>query len=310
MTTIVSIILITFLLQITCIHSTVNNQTTNEYELKSSVNRISSHIRSCSRWRRIGETVVGDEFNTHLNDVESIAIIGIDTLYVVDRYDDKKRLQVFPSGSLVGRTLWHGFDSIVFINENGTVYTASDDGTMKRWRENAEEGEKINCQCNQCSRVWFDSEEQDLYIVECYRSRVTKCNINTNTTMTIAGITDMDGSSNETLSYPYTMYVNNKKDIYIADVNNQRIQKWTQNATTGRTIAGQTRKTDHSNASLYRPYDIIVDNNGFMYIADMINHRILRWKEGESQGEVLCGISSKQSSLVYFSNSFTTKANF
>lgn len=261
---------------------------------KSTVNRISPQIQSCSKWNRIGETVVGDEVNTHLNDVESIAIVGIDTLYVVDRYSDKKRLRAFPSGSLVGHTLWLGFDSIVLIDENGIIYTASDDGSIKRRLENAEEGKTINCQCNECSQMWFDSEEQDLYIVECYRSRVVKCNINTNTTITVAGITDMDGSSNETLSYPYTLYVDNRKDIYIADVNNQRIQRWTQNATAGITVAGQARKADSSNASLYRPYDVIVDNNGFIYIADMINHRILRWKEGESQGEVICGISSEQ----------------
>ena len=254
----------------------------------------SSQIRSCSKWNRIGETIVGDEGNTHLNDVESIVIVGMNTLYVVDRYNDKNRLQVFPSGSLVGRTLWYGSDSIVLVDENGTIYTASDDGTIKRWLENAEEGKSINCQCNQCSRMWFDAEEQDLYIVECYRSRVIKCNINTNTTTIVAGITDIDGSSNETLSYPYTLYVNNRKDMYIADVNNQRIQKWTQNATSGITIAGQTRKADHSNASLYQPYDVIVDKNGFTYIADMVNHRVLRWKEGESQGEVLCGISSEK----------------
>jgi len=214
-------------------------------------------------------------------------------LYVVDRYHGKTRLQVFPSGSPVGRTLWNGLDSIVLIDENGTVYTASYEGYIERWLENAKEGKKVNCRCSQCSRLWFDSEQQDFYMVERFRSRIIKCNINTNTTVTIAGITDIDGSSNETFSYPYALYVNDVKDIYIADVNNQRIQKWTQNATAGITVAGQTRKTDHSNASLHRPYDVIVDKNGFLYIADMINHRILRWKEGAVQGEVLCGVSGE-----------------
>jgi sugar lactone lactonase YvrE len=226
--------------------------------------------------------------------LESIAIIDIDTLYVVDRYNDKTRLQVFPSDSLVGRTLWNGFDSIVLIDENGTFYTASYDGNIQRWIENAKEGEKINCQCNHCSRIWFDSEKGDFYIVERFYSRVIKCNSNTNTSITVAGIRDIDGSSNETLSYPYGLYVTDMKDIYITDVNNHRIQKWTQNATAGITIAGQTRKAHPSNTSLHRPYDVVVDKNGFIYIADMINHRILRWKEGESQGEVLCGISGKQ----------------
>ncbi|CAF3942695.1 unnamed protein product [Rotaria sordida] len=263
------------------------------------VNTISSQIRSCSKWIRAGETIVGNELNTHLNDLERIAIIGIDTLYVVDRYNDKTRLQIFPNGCLVGHTLWNEFDSIILIDENATICTASYNGYIQRWFKDARQGEKINCQCNQCSRIWFDSENQDFYIVERFHSRVIKCNIHTNRTIIVAGITNIDGSSNQTLSYPYSLYVNNAKDIYISNVNNHTIQKWIQNATNGITIAGQTRKKDQSNGSLYRPYDIIGDNNGFIYIADMINHRIVRWKEGETQGEVLCGISGESGNSTY-----------
>jgi hypothetical protein len=251
-------------------------------------------MKSCSKWNRAGETIVGSELNTYLNDLERITIIGIDTLYVVDRYNDKTRIQIFPNGSLVGRTLWDGFDSIVLIDENATIYTRSYNGNIERWFKDARQGEKTNCHCNQCSRIWFDSQNQDFYIVEGFHSHVIKCNIHTNKTRIVAGIKNIDGSSNETLSYPYALYVNDAKDIYITDVNNHRIQKWRQNATSGITIAGQTRKRDQSNASLYRPYDVIADNNGFIYIADMINHRIVRWKEGETQGEVLCGVSGEQ----------------
>ena len=229
--------------------------------------------------------------NTHLHNLESIAIVGIDTLYVVDRYNDKTRLQVFPSGSLVGRMLWTGLDSVVLIDANGAFYTVSGDGNIERWTTNATEGENINCQCSQCMRIWFDSEKEDFYIVERFRSYVTKCNSNTNTTIIVAGTANLDGSSNETLSYPYAVYVNHVKDVYITDVNNQRIQKWKHTAITGFTVAGQTRRADSSNNSLHRPYDVVVDKYDFIYIADMINHRILRWREEEQQGEVLCGIS-------------------
>ncbi|CAF4966595.1 unnamed protein product, partial [Rotaria sp. Silwood1] len=287
-------------------HKLTMNSLSKQHKIKESkftssktVNTISSQIRSCSKWIHAGETIVGNKLNTYLNDLERIAIIGIDTLYVVDRYNDKTRLQIFPNGSLVGHTLWNEFDSIILIDENATIYTASYNGNIQRWFRDARQGEKINCQCNQCSRVWFDSENQDFYIVERFHSRVIKCNIHTNRTIIVAGITNIDGSSNQTLSYPYSLYVNNAKDIYISDVNNHRIQKWTQNATHGITIAGQTRKKDQSNGSLYRPYDIIGDNNGFIYIADMNNHRIIRWKEGETQGEILCGISGESGNSTY-----------
>ena len=255
---------------------------------KFPVNRISPRVQSCSKWNRTGETIVGNELNTHLDDLESISMIGIDRLYVVDRYDGRTRLQIFPRGSFAGHTVWSGLDTIVFVGENGTFYTSSSDGNIKRWQEDASQGEETNCKCDYCSRIWFDPETQDFYIVERYRSRIIKCNVDTNATVTVAGITDVDGLSNQTLSYPYALYINSLKDLYIADVNNHRIQKYSENATTGITVVGQT------NSSLHRPYDVKVDDNGFIYIADTINHRVLRWKEGESQGEVLCGITSEQ----------------
>ena len=159
--------------------------------------------------------------------------------------------------------MWNGFESIVLIDENATIYTASHNGNIERWFKDAKQGEKINCQCNQCSRIWLDSKNQDFYMVERFHSRDIKCNIYMNTTVIVAGITNIDGPSNQTFSYPYALYVNDAKDIYVTDVNNHRIQKWTQNATSGITIAGQTRKADQSNASLYRPYDLVGDNNGF-----------------------------------------------
>ncbi|CAF0792629.1 unnamed protein product [Adineta ricciae] len=280
-------VLIAFALQTICVNATIYQYPSRFTLSEFPANRISPRVQSCSKWNRIGETIVGNELNTHLNDLESISMIGIDRLYVIDRYDGRTRLQIFPHGSFVGHTVWDGLGTIVFIGENGTFYTSSSDENIKRWQENATQGEETNCKCDHCSRIWFDPEAQDFYIVERYRSRIIKCNVDTNATVTVAGITDVYGSSNKTLSYPYALYVNHLKDLYIADVNNHRIQKYSENATYGITVAGQT------NSSLHRPYDIKVDDNGFIYIADTINHRVLRWKEGESQGEVLCGITNE-----------------
>jgi hypothetical protein len=38
-----------------------------------------------------------------------------------------------------------------------------------------------------------------------------------------------------------------------------------------------------------RPVDVLVDKHDFMYIADLNNHRILRWKMEDKEDEILFG---------------------
>jgi len=62
--------------------------------------------------------------------------------------------------------------------------------------------------------------------------------------------------------------------------------KWKQN---GQTIAGGNGKGDQLN-QLNSPYGIYVDDKKqCIYIADCRNHRIVKWKLGESEGQIVAG---------------------
>ena len=92
------------------------------------------------------------------------------------------------------------------------------------------------------------------------------------------------------LYYPEGLFVDDELNMYIADTNNNRIQKWAYGACSGVTLAGNGTQ-GNSTRQLNLPTDVVVDANGFMYITDQNNHRILRWLVGAPSGECIAGCS-------------------
>ena len=70
----------------------------------------------------------------------------------------------------------------------------------------------------------------------------------------------------------------------------QRNLKWKQNA---KTIAGGNGRGNKLN-QLSNPHGIYVDyQHQSIYIADCWNHRIVKWKLGESNGQIVAGVNGK-----------------
>ena len=65
--------------------------------------------------------------------------------------------------------------------------------------------------------------------------------------------------------------------------------KW---LTNGQTVAGVVEKGDTLN-QLNDPYGIDIDDDGTLVIADMNNHRIIRWKQNALEGEIIAGGKGK-----------------
>jgi hypothetical protein len=86
---------------------------------------------------------------------------------------------------------------------------------------------------------------------------------------------------------PIGIYVDNGGNTYVADELNNRIQKFpagSTSATNGVTIAGNGpgNLADTSGAQLYQPSDVFVDRNGYVYVADFLNHRIQKFPPGSN----------------------------
>jgi sugar lactone lactonase YvrE len=82
--------------------------------------------------------------------------------------------------------------------------------------------------------------------------------------------------------------------LYIADCNNNRVQRWLAGASTGTTVSGQTNGTSGtSSSSLLYPAGVLVDSNSNIYVADSGNSRIQYWSAGATSGTTIAGNGKK-----------------
>ena len=92
--------------------------------------------------------------------------------------------------------------------------------------------------------------------------------------------------------------VDQNGSVYVADSNNQRLMKWSANATEGVVVFGSNgigNRTDQLNlpAALFR------DRNGTIFVVDERNDRILAIPTGAKNGVVIAGGSDQLNSPIY-----------
>ncbi|MGQ4828401.1 hypothetical protein ACQ10I_19535, partial [Enterococcus faecalis] len=78
------------------------------------------------------------------------------------------------------------------------------------------------------------------------------------------------------LKNPSGIFVDSKGAIYIADTDNDRIQKWLPGDSIGVTVAGGNGRGIAANQLSY-PTAVYVDAYDNIYIADGFNARIQKW---------------------------------
>jgi glucose/arabinose dehydrogenase len=74
------------------------------------------------------------------------------------------------------------------------------------------------------------------------------------------------------LNSPYGIFVDVNFDLYIADNKNNRIQLFKSGHLNGTTVAGDNTIS----SELWEPSDIVLDADGYLFIADSGNNRIIR----------------------------------
>ncbi|MBC8298965.1 MAG: NHL repeat-containing protein [Pelagibacterales bacterium] len=96
-----------------------------------------------------------------------------------------------------------------------------------------------------------------------------------------------EGSASNQLSHPTGIALDASGNLYIADTNNHRIQKWTPGATEGITVA-EDKERSRSSIITY-PTGITLDASGNMYITDTENNNIKKWALGATEGLIIIG---------------------
>ncbi|CAF0826672.1 unnamed protein product [Adineta steineri] len=94
--------------------------------------------------------------------------------------------------------------------------------------------------------------------------------------ITVAGGNGPEEKLNQ-LSFPLRIFINEKKNVFIADSNNHRIVEWKSNANEGQIIVGGNGYGNRMNQLDY-PTDVIIDQqNHSIIIADCNNRRVIQW---------------------------------
>ncbi|GAB3499066.1 hypothetical protein GCM10027341_21570 [Spirosoma knui] len=130
------------------------------------------------------------------------------------------------------------------------------------------------------SAVYVDGSG-NIYVADTDNRRIQKFPPNstsaTNGT-TVAGGNGYGTNANQ-LTTPTGIYVGGG-NLYVADQANHRIQKFGPNstsATSGSTVAGATNSSGNALNRLAQPTGVYVDGSGYLYVADMDNHRVLKF---------------------------------
>ena len=253
-----------------------------------------------------GVTVAGGNGNYSSGPADLSGPRGIfkdadDTLYVVDGYNN--RIQKWAPGATEGVTVAGGngggsnlnqFDQPqdVYVDLDRNVYvTEYNNSRVVKWAPGATEGVIVaggngyGPNLNQIARpvgIWLDNN-LNIYVSDFQYHRIVKWAPNATVGVVVAGITNEPGSDEFHLNQPYDVYGDRDGNIYVADLNNQRIQKFSSNSTggdAGITVAGGNGEGPN-NDQFWNTLSVHVDSIGNIYVSDQINQRVQKWfKQG------------------------------
>ncbi|UJR19000.1 hypothetical protein I4U23_022130 [Adineta vaga] len=87
-------------------------------------------------------------------------------------------------------------------------------------------------------------------------------------------------------------------NLYVADRDNHRIQRFEPDSVIGETIAGENNGFGLASNHLYHPADIFVDSAGNLFVADQSNNRIQKFSRNSKQGITVAKCTSPRAIFV------------
>ena len=206
----------------------------------------------------------------------SIFINTDNTVYAVNYQNGTIQIWLEGSASPTGtiftnatnsNSLFFGAISDIYV-DNGNAYQR-----VEVWRENAANYQSTLSVSGSCYGLFIDSNNS-LYCSLYDSHQVIKRSLNSSDSQQtiVAGIS-CPGYLPHTLYYPRGIFVTLRFDLYVADSVNNRIQLFPSGQVNGTTVTGREAL---GTIQLNRPTAVVLDADGYLFITDSYNHRIVR----------------------------------
>ena len=211
---------------------------------------------------------------------------------------DLNHVRIYEKGNLtVSRTISNNLNQSqgLFVSSMSDIYI-DNQGQVQKWTSNGSNS-TIAMTVNASCYSLFLSRNNTLYCSSPYLHQVLFKSLNTLGTFPTTSVgTGSSGTASNELSFPHGIFVTQLNDLYIADCGNHRIQWFKYGQTNGLTI---------NITNLQCPVGIIIDNDGYLFVLDRDNGRLLRSDKKNYQCIVGCSSSGSALTQLNHPSSFT-----
>ncbi|CAF1370426.1 unnamed protein product [Adineta steineri] len=253
-----------------------------------------------NKWKQNAITVAGgNEKGQQLNQLmgphgifidekKNIFIADCSNHRIVEWKCNAKQGQIIAGGNGKGNRIDQlNLPTDVIVDQQNHSIIIADQGNRRvvQWLN---QNQRILIHNIDCSRLAMDTHGF-LYVSHRERNEVRRWKMGeyNNEGIIVAG---GNGKGNELCQFnsPRFLFVDKDQSVYVSDIFNHRVMKWTKDAEEGTVVAGGNGEGGNLN-QLSKPEGVIVDDLGQIYVADFGNHRVMRWYEGKEEGEIVVG---------------------
>jgi sugar lactone lactonase YvrE len=141
--------------------------------------------------------------------------------------------------------------------------------------------------------VYID-DEQNIYVADTLNYRIMEWKKGAIHGQVVAG-GNGQGNRIDQLNFPTHVIIDKKNNCFIiCNKENRRIVRWPrENGKSGETII----------SNIYCG-NVIIDNDGFLYVSDAEKHEVRRWKIGETNGTIVAGGNGQGNRLDQLSGTY------
>ena len=206
----------------------------------------------------------------------SIFIDKYDTIYVPGA--NTSSIYIWTNNSLNSPTTlntssWQNY--IIFVTNNNDIYTNNPilPYEIVRWNSNGNQSDIAAYGDDECLGLFVDINNTLYFSIrDLHKIMARSLTTSLNTLTTVAGA-GCSGNTASTLNSPRGIFVDIDLNLYVADCNNNRIQRFQSASSNAITVAG----TGSINVTidLNNPVAIVLDADNYLFIVDYGNNRIV-----------------------------------